>query len=431
MILKVALASTFFFLSVFALDSTEVRLLNYAKKSKSSLVQFVEKIVNINSSSLNPAGVNKVGTIFKNEFEALGMKTEVVFLPDSFKRGHHLFATTWAKGKPAILLIGHLDTVFTKSSPFQSFERKGNIAFGPGVNDMKGGLGVILYALKALKREKLLSQMNITVALMSDEEEIPRSDTEGISRRKLIELSKSMDVALGFEYAVESMQKVAISRRGYRGWEIKVTAKQGHSSKIGSAEYGHGAIIGLSQMLTRMQQTSLKYSDLTFNPGIIKGGTNVAKGRVEGKNNIIAPIAIASGDIRTLNPVAEKAMIHLMRSFEKAPFLHSKVKVTFFDSYPPMPPTKKNKELLSFLSDVSQELGYGKLSAVDPNKRGAADTSFVAPHVPYVLDGLGLLGTGAHSPSESIELDKLPVSVGRTAIFLKRIVENKVFSEIK
>ena len=119
-------------------------------------IALLEKVVNINSGTFNPEGVKKVATIFESEFKALGFTTRYISM-DSVKRAPHLVAErTGTRGKN-ILLIGHMDTVFEPSSPFQKFERKGTTAVGPGVSDMKGG--VIVKIGRASCRERVYSSV--------------------------------------------------------------------------------------------------------------------------------------------------------------------------------------------------------------------------------------------------------------------------------
>ena len=155
-------------------------------------------------------------------------------------RGGHLFASTKGPSGLRMLIIGHMDTVFGPDSSFQKFKREGDRAWGPGVNDAKGGIVVILSALKALKKVGLLDSMRITVALMGDEE-MPAKDSEGRSLRPHLKaLGQQSDVALGFEYAVESIQKATIARRGWVSWTIEVLGEGGHSSQIFSQKAGEG-----------------------------------------------------------------------------------------------------------------------------------------------------------------------------------------------
>ena len=132
------------------LTKTEKKILNYVEKHSGEAINLLEKVVNINSGSLNIEGNRKVGAIFQRELDNLGFRTYWVTYPDSIKRSGHLFAEMrGGKGKK-IVMIGHLDTVFELDHPFQKFSRDGNTAYGPGVDDMKSGDVSLVYTMKAL-----------------------------------------------------------------------------------------------------------------------------------------------------------------------------------------------------------------------------------------------------------------------------------------
>jgi len=97
--------------------------------------------------------------------------------------------------------------------------------------------------------------------------------------------------------------------------------------------------------------------------------------------------------------------------------------ITFTDSYPAMPMTEGNMALLNQLSDVSIALKQGAINAYDPGKRGAADISFVAAYVDGALGGLGSMGSGAHTPQETVNLKTFEALTQRTAVFLYRLIQ--------
>ena len=144
----------------------------------------LETSVNINSGTHNFAGVRAVGDLFRKEFDALGFKTTWVD-GGGFKRAGHLIADHPGKG-PRILLIGHLDTVFERDSPFQTFKRiDDKTATGPGIIDMKGGDVIIIAALKALKTAGALTDMNVIVVMTGDEEDA--GDPQAAARAPLVD----------------------------------------------------------------------------------------------------------------------------------------------------------------------------------------------------------------------------------------------------
>ena len=199
------------------LTKAELKIIDKVKATHEESIDFLEKVVNINSGSLNPKGVRKVGNIFSDALDDIGFETRWIDMPKEMNRAGHLFASIKGKKGKKLLLIGHLDTVFEENSPFQKFIRQDSIAFGPGANDMKGGNVVILYALKALNELTLLKNASITIAFIGDEESTGKPLS--ISRKDLIEAGKEADIALGYENA-SGFEYATIARRGSSGWRV-------------------------------------------------------------------------------------------------------------------------------------------------------------------------------------------------------------------
>ncbi len=152
------------------LSPEEQQIKEYVHQHFGESVSLLERAVNINSGSLNSEGVREVGDLFRTELDEIGFETRWITFDESIKRGGHLFAErTGTRGK-SLVLIGHLDTVFEKDSPFQRFERNGDNARGPGISDMKGGDVVIILALQALHHVGALEGTTIRVAYIGDEE---------------------------------------------------------------------------------------------------------------------------------------------------------------------------------------------------------------------------------------------------------------------
>src|SRR5258708_12058501 len=181
----------------------EARLVAHARDHAPEAVALLEKLVNVNSGTLNHEGVREVGRILRAELDALGFATRWAEAPET-KRAGHLFAEhKGTKGK-RLLLIGHLDTVFEKDSPFQKFVREGNIPKGPAVADMKGGDVVLLFALKALHDAGRLQGATLTAAFTGDEER-PSQPLEA-ARRDRIEPAKRSDVAPRFATTIREQK---------------------------------------------------------------------------------------------------------------------------------------------------------------------------------------------------------------------------------
>ena len=173
-------------------------------------------------------------------------------------------------------------------------------ATGQGANDMKGGDVVSIVALQALLSMGLLDDATITVYFTGDEEKagVPSS----VSRKDFIERGKTFDIPLAFETA-HGLHTIATARRGASSWKLHVTAKTGHSSGVFSQGSGYGAIYETARILNSFREELSTEKYLTFNTGLILGGSNMtyddktAKGDAIGKTNIISPEVMVSGDL--------------------------------------------------------------------------------------------------------------------------------------
>ncbi|WP_437398015.1 M20/M25/M40 family metallo-hydrolase [Flagellimonas lutimaris] len=410
------------------LSRTEKKIVSTIEKNNAEAIGFLEKVVNINSGTLNAEGVEKVGMVFKDAFDDIGFETTWIEMPKEMNRSGHLFAeTSGTKGKK-LLLIGHLDTVFEEHSPFQTFEMvNDSIAHAPGGNDMKGGDVIVLYALKALSDNGLLDDAQIIVAFTGDEESTGKPLS--ISRKDLIDAAKRSDIALGFETST-GFNYATVARRGASGWAVEVEGKRAHSSGIFSEGTGAGAIFEMSRILHEFY-TDVKGEDLlTFNPGVLLGGTFVnydeltSKGDAFGKTNVVAQKAVVKGGLRFISEEQKERARTKMREIVANNLPKTSATVSFTDSYPAMQPTEGNLKLLSTLNEVSLDLKQGEVLAYDPGRRGAADVSFVAQYVDG-LDGLGTMGSNAHTPQETVNLNTIEELTKRTAILIYRLINTK------
>jgi glutamate carboxypeptidase len=405
----------------------EMQILKTVENNNDEAISKLIEIVNINSGTLNKEGVKKVGTVLKTSFEDIGFKTVWIDMPEEMNRAGHLFAeTNGTKGK-RILLIGHLDTVFEKNDPLQEFKMvNDSIAIAPGGSDMKGGDIILLYALKALKENDLLNDAQIIAAFTGDEES--SGNPKEISRKDLIDAAKRSDVALCFETST-GFNYATVARRGASGWKLEVEAKAAHSSGIFNERVGVGAIYEISRILNEFYVQLKDEPLLTFNPGIITGGTDASidettgKSSAFGKSNIVAKIAYAEGDLRFISEEQKNNAREKMKTIVANNLPHTTANITFEDGYPSMAPTEGNYALLAILNQISLDLDLGKVLAYDPGKRGAADTSFVAEYVDC-LDGLGAMGSGAHTAYETINLKTFEVLTKRAALLIYRILNS-------
>lgn len=413
------------------ISKVEKKITSAVDSNNSQALKLLEEVVNINSGSMNFEGVFKVGQIFKARLDALGFETHWVD-GKSFGRAGHLVGYHTGKGTgKTLLLIGHLDTVFEPSSSFQKFTRvNDSTATGPGVSDMKGGDVMIIYSLEALKQAGLLKNMNIIVVMTGDEELSGRPLE--LARRDLIEAAKNADIALGMEDGDSNPETGVISRRSSSGWELNVSGLPAHSSQIFTTAIGAGAIYEASRILTGFYESLSNEKDLTFNPGMILGGSDIQRdnvldgGSAFGKGNIVAKQAVVTGDIRAISPEQLKRAQDVMQRVVDKHLPQTNATLTFDEGYPPLAPTDGNKKLLAYYTKVSEDLGLGKVTAVNPRDAGAADISFTAGYVDMAIDGLGLFGGHGHTDKEYANLNWLPKQTKRIALLMYRLTQNPV-----
>ena len=404
-----------------ALSPEEKRIVAYIDAHAAEAVSLLEKVVNIESATQNVAGVKRVGQVFKTEFEAIGLTARWIDMPSEMNRAGHLVAETPGtngRGK-RILLLGHIDTVLQG----ERWRREGARAYGNGSSDMKGGDVVMLYALKALADAGALKDTRVIVMLTGDEEAAGRPVE--ISRREMVSAAKRSDLALSFEAARGN--DATVGRRGSSSWTLEVSGATGHSSQIFKERMGSGAILEAARILNQFYEQFHADKTLTFNPSLILGGTEAtlnspanSGGTATGKTNVVAQRVIVRGDLRFSNEETKEAARAKMRTIVAANLPRTSAKMTFEDGIPAMFPSAGNYALLKQLSQVSQDLGFGKVGTVDPADRGAGDIAYVSDLISG-LDGLGADGAGAHAPGESVELESMPMLTKRAAILIYRL----------
>ena len=401
------------------LNKTEKKIAEYIEQQMPQTEALLKKIVNINSGTLNKEGVREVGNILRKEFDDLGFKTEWVSLPDSLNRAGHLVAERKGKAGKKLFLIGHLDTVFEKAMTFTPYTYlNDSTVTGQGVNDMKGGDIVLLAALKALHQNGLLENTTLTAYFTGDEESAGRPTS--VSRKDFIERAQTNDIALAFETAV-NLNTVATARRGSSGWKLNVKGVMGHSSTIFSQQSGYGAIYEAARILNEFREKLSAEKYLTFNPGLIMGGSEINDNKETiGKDNIISPRVMVSGDLRFLTESQKENARVKMKEIVSHSLNKTKAEITFLDGIPAMEPTPANENLLAIINKVSLDLGLGEVKAGDPGSRGAGDISYIAKYM-ACLDGLGASGKGAHAPGETMNIKEFPKLVQRTAILIYRL----------
>ena len=392
-------------------------------------IALLERLVNQNSGTMNLPGVEAVARMVRAELEPLGFAVKWVPMRETGRAGH-LIATHRGNGRgKRVLLIGHLDTVFEPDSPFQRFQRQGSRATGPGIGDDKGGVVVILAALRAMHAAGTLKKADVTIVLTGDEERT--GQPLSLARRDLIEAGQRADVALEFENVASEngTDFGTVARRSAANWTLKVRGRTGHSSAVFGQSLGYGAIYEMARILDAFRR-ELPEPNLTYNVGVVGGGTPASldeqgiRVTASGKTNIVAEMAIARGDLRSLTREQDARVRARMQEIVRQNLHGTQAELEFFDAYPPMEPTAGNRTILARLNEVNRDLGLPEMAEYDPAKRGAADSSFVASDVD-TLGGMGAAGGGAHAEGEWIDLTSISRQAKRAAILISRLAQDR------
>lgn len=399
------------------LNADERKIVEFVDKHNDEAIALIAKTVNISSPTEDLGGVKEVGMVFSRELAAIGLTAKWIDMPAAQKRAGHLVAENKGTKGKRLLLLGHLDTVLNG----EPYRRVGNTVYGTGVGDMKGGNVVAVYALKALQAAGVLKDTQVIVMFTGDEEN--SCDPVEICRGDMIAAAKRSDLALSFEGAVRNT--ATVGRRGSSSWRIEVEAKTGHSSQIFRESMGNGAIFEASRILNefRTQLGGEKY--LTFNPSFFVGGTTITTqgpdGTASGKTNVVPAKVVVRGDLRFISEEQKEKTRSRMREIVAKSLPGAKATITFEDGIPAMTPVEGNYALLKQLDQVSRDLGFGTVEALDPGDRGAGDIAFISGIVPG-LDGLGIGGgQNSHAKGESASVENLAALTKRAALLIYRL----------
>lgn len=374
-------------------------LLDLINQHQSAMLDLLRRMVEIESPSDNKAAVDQLGEALAGEFENAGAKT--AFHPQP-AFGNHLQA--WFPGaseqKP-VLLLGHFDTVWPlgtlKSMPFRV---DGGRAFGPGIYDMKAGITMMLFALRAL-RSAGAAHRPVTVLLDTDEE------VGSVTGRPVVEaVAKECEAVLVLEPAQGAQGHLKTARKGVGDYTLRVRGRASHAGV--DFEKGHSAIVELSRQILEVTKFTDLSRGITVNPGVVQGGT---------RTNVVAAEATAEVDIRVAraSDAAElEQKFAALRPFDPA----CSLEVSGGLNRPPMERTEGTVRLFRRAQQHAAELG---IPIDEASTGGGSDGNFTSALGLPTLDGLGAVGEGAHAANESIVLAELPRRTALLACLLQSL----------
>lgn len=378
----------------------ELQKLNEVIDSKKEEgLKFLEQIVNTDSQSRDKDGVDKAGNLICQFLKKHGIDYRVI-PNDNPNFGDFIIATIPGNKKEKVLLMGHRDTVYPAGTVSKRpFKIEGNLAYGPGVSDMKSGIVTSLLAAISLKEMDLgLGEIEI---LITPDEEIG-SPT---SRKVIEERAKDAIAVFNLEPGRPD-GSIVTTRRGSAHLEFQIEGRAAHSGT--EIEKGISAIEELGHKIIALQKLTDFEKGVTVNVGMVQGGENT---------NVVAPeasgrIHIGFGTVAHFNEVYEKAKAIFETSYVEGTTgeLHGQM------SFLPMENHEGVQKLYEIVQQNAEKLG---ITITEHHARGAADSGFTASLGVPTICGMGPVGGKWHNEGEYMEVDTF---IPRTQLLAHSVV---------
>jgi glutamate carboxypeptidase len=340
----------------------------------------LEKMVLIQSGSHNKKGVDRVARLIQSTFQSNTVSCRTM---EQTTFGNNLIVRSLCN-KPfekQILMVGHMDTVFPENTDFNGYRENTTHCYGPGVIDMKGGLVVGIFALKALDSLGLLKKTPITFIFNSDEE----IGSPGSGDLIKSEAKKS---ACAFVLECGGLDgEVVTGRKGNLSVKLDVFGKSGHAAFAGKDKAS--AILELAHKTIDLESLNDHDKGITVNVGTTQGGLGP---------NTVPEHAFAHIDFRFVEQKDHKFLresIAKIAAAQKIP--HTRANYEIISARPPMEQTHANRKLFQTVKTVAKRLG---IPIREEFRSGVSDANIIAEQGIPVLDGLGPIGAKDHSKDE-------------------------------
>jgi glutamate carboxypeptidase len=350
-----------------------------------AILDGIRRWVEIETPTEAPDQVNRLATMVADGYRDLPASIERVAGHSGC--GDHIVArSSWGQDAPGILVLSHLDTVhplgFIERLPFKT---EGDIAFGPGIYDMKGGAYLAYHAFAQLCASPERSPLGVTQLYVSDEE------IGSPTSRALIEAEgRKAKYVLVTEPAREG-GKIVTGRKGVARFEIFVKGVPSHAGT--RPEDGRSAIRELGHIIQALEAMNDLKRGVTVNVGVVRGGT---------KPNVIAEEAYAEVDMRVPSIADADELVPKILNLKPRGEGVS-VKVTGGMNRPPYEKGNAGAALYEHAKTLAADIGF---DLVDTTTGGGSDGNFTAAHT-ATLDGLGVDGKGAHTHYEQIYISSI------------------------
>ena len=368
-------------------------LLSYARLRQAEMIRLIRALVECESPSDDARAVSRFVELVADTLAPLG---RVRRIPGG-KHGPHLlceFNLPGSRSEGRLLLLGHSDTVWPVGTlarmPFREAEGR---LWGPGVLDMKAGLALAVFAVRALREMERPVRRQVALQLNSDEEvgsPSSRSLTEEQARRSVAVLV--LEPGTGLE------GKLKTARKGVGDYTLVVRGKAAHAGADFSA--GSSAILELARQIEKIAGFTRLDRGITVNPGLISGGSRA---------NVVAAEAYAEIDVRVVRLKDAEALDRKFRRLRPVD-KRCTLEISGGLNRPPMERSPGGQRLFRLARKLAAELGVRLEESLSG---GGSDGNFTAALGVPTLDGVGAVGEGMHAPEESVLVDRL---ADRTAL---------------
>lgn len=373
---------------------------SYLISKEPDMFAFLEKLITIQSGSHNKAGIDRTAGAIAQAFQGLDVSTETV---EQQLQGNNLVVRSSAQpsADKQVLLVGHMDTVFPEDTDFNWYKADNDKSYGPGVIDMKGGLVVGIYALKALDKSGLLKHIPVTFVFNSDEE---------IGSRSSIDLIQKETNSSAFAFVLEAGgldNEIVTGRKGNLTIELHIEGRAGHAAF--ATKDKPSAILEMAHKIIEFESLNDFDKGITINVGKIDGGIG---------SNTIPEFSNAQVDFRFVDPSDLKRLEEKVSDIANRVVVQgTKCRVDFITGRPPMQQSPGNRKLFEITADIASRMGY---PVKEQFRFGVSDANFIADLNVPVIDGLGPIGARDHSRDEYMIKDSL---LQRTLLLSCSIIE--------
>ena len=396
------------------LTATEQRAI--AHPDQSAMLAEVEAWATVNSGSRNLGGLATMAGLLGEAFTALPGRVELVDPApvdavradgsiDTLAHGQHLVVRVRPDASLRMLFTGHMDTVFPVDHPFQTLTwLDATILNGPGTADMKGGLSVMLAALKAVEASGIAADFGYDVIVNSDEE------VGSLSSSALIaDLARGKAAAFTYEPSALPDGTLAGARPGSGNFSFTVRGKSAHAGR--NPEDGRNALVAAADMAVRLK--AAVRPGLTINPAKIDGGSG---------NNVVPDLAILRVNLRPRTPEIEAEAKLLLRDMCRNISTEHDVTVEMHGSFarPPKPVDAAAARLFAIVEGAGADLG---LAVTHKDSGGVCDGNNIHACGVPVVDTMGVRGGSIHSADEYMFVDSLAERAQLSALSILRIIE--------